>query len=150
MNLIADAMEPYLREYGIEFTRNKPEMTLRQAINQSNSGSYDRHLASHSNAAGAQNSGQVTGVQIYYYPTSARGKKAAEIIAKNYTALYPDPSRIQLLPTTALGEVRLTKAPAVLIETAYHDNVDDARWIRENIDNIARNLAESVKEIVGR
>ena len=34
MNLIADAMEPYLKSSGINFTRNSPDMTLRQAINQ--------------------------------------------------------------------------------------------------------------------
>ena len=28
MNLIADAMEPYLNASGIEFLRNEPEMTL--------------------------------------------------------------------------------------------------------------------------
>ena len=33
MNLIADAMEPYLKSSGINFTRNSPDMTLRQAIN---------------------------------------------------------------------------------------------------------------------
>ena len=32
MNLIADAMEPYLAADGIEYLRNAPEMTLGQAI----------------------------------------------------------------------------------------------------------------------
>ena len=32
MNLIADAMEPYLRASGIDFRRNDPDMTLSQAI----------------------------------------------------------------------------------------------------------------------
>ena len=29
MNLVADAMEPYLRASGITFTRNSPDMTVR-------------------------------------------------------------------------------------------------------------------------
>ena len=45
MNLIADAMEPYLISSGITFTRNDPDDTLRQAINLSNAGNYDFHLA---------------------------------------------------------------------------------------------------------
>ena len=51
MNLIADAMEPYLRASGIDFRRNDPDMTLSQAIADSNKGNHDLHLAIHSNAA---------------------------------------------------------------------------------------------------
>ena len=51
MNLVADAMEPYLISCGISFTRNDPDATLRQAIALSNAGNYDFHLALHSNAA---------------------------------------------------------------------------------------------------
>ena len=48
MNLIADAMEPYLNSSGIQFTRNEPSQKLSQAIAQSNAGNYDLHLALHS------------------------------------------------------------------------------------------------------
>ncbi|MCH5298932.1 MAG: N-acetylmuramoyl-L-alanine amidase [Ruminococcus sp.] len=149
MNLIADAMEPYLRASGIDFTRNDPDMTLRQAINQSNAGNYDLHLAIHSNASGEANAGNRRGVEVYYYPTSAKGQNFANIVATNYSDLYPDPDKVQTIPTTTLGEIRLTRAPSVLIETAFHDNPEDARWIRDNIDNIARNLSKSVAETLG-
>ena len=56
------------------------------------------------------------------------------------------PRSIEIIPTTSLGEVRQTKAPSVLIEVAYHDNRQDAQWIRDNIGNIARVLAMSVAE----
>ena len=149
MNLIADAMEPYLRASGIDFTRNKPDMTLRQAINESNAGSYDLHLAIHSNASGEAVAGQNRGVEVYYYPTSAKGQNFAETLATNFSELYPDPDDVRTIPTTALGEIRLTRAPAALIEVAYHDNADDARWIRSNINAIAENLAKSVAEELG-
>lgn len=51
MNLVADALEPYLRASGIRFTRNRPEMTAGQVIRESNAGNYNLHLALHSNAA---------------------------------------------------------------------------------------------------
>ena len=38
MNLIADAMEPYLYATGIDFTRNTPEMTAASSIRASNAG----------------------------------------------------------------------------------------------------------------
>ena len=146
MNLIADAMEPYLRASGIDFTRNSPEMTLRQAINQSNAGNYDLHLAIHSNASGENSAGRNRGVEVYYYPTSGKGEDLASTIATNYSELYPNPDKVRTIPTTSLGEVRLTKAPTALVEVAYHDNPEDAKWIRDNIQEIAKNLAKSVAE----
>lgn len=149
MNLIADAMEPYLAASGIEFVRNNPSSTLSQTIAQSNSGDYDLHLALHSNASPEAQKGQNKGVQVYYYPTSSKGKQASDIIAENYRSVYPDPEDIAVIPTTTLAEVRRTKAPAVLIETAFHDNPEDADWIRSNIESIARNLSQSVAEFLG-
>ena len=149
MNLIADAMEPYLTASGISFGRNTPAQTLSQAIAESNAGNYDLHLAIHSNAAGAQNSGQVRGTDVYYFPTSVKGKRAAEIFAENYREIYPLPDRVRTVASSTLAELRRTKAPAVLIETAYHDNLADAEWIQENIGAIGRDLAMSVAEYLG-
>ena len=146
MNLIADAMEPYLVASGIQFDRNRPDMTLSQAIADSNEGNSDLHLAIHSNAAPANAAGRYTGADIYYYPTSTQGKRFAQILQNNYKTLYPDPNNVEILPPTSLAEVRRTKAPSALIEVAYHDNPEDAQWIRDNINNIARNLSKSVAE----
>ena len=149
MNLIADAMEPYLRASGISYARNTPSQTLSQAIAQSNAGDYDLHLAIHSNAAGAGNTGKVRGTDVYYYPTSERGKRAAQVIAENYKEIYPLPDRVRTVASSQLAELKRTKAPAVLIETAYHDNLADAEWIQENIGEIGRNLSQSVARYLG-
>ena len=53
------------------------------------------------------------------------------------------------VPTTTLAELRRTSAPAVLVEVAYHDNVDDANWITSNIEEIAENLALSTADYLG-
>ena len=55
MNLIADAMEPYLTASGIQFVRNTPQMTAASSIAASNSGNYDLHFALHSNATASGN-----------------------------------------------------------------------------------------------
>lgn len=149
MNLIADAMEPYLNASGIELVRNDPEMSLGQAIADSNSGNYDLHLAIHSNAAPPSAAGQYTGADIYYYPDSVNGKRFAEIIQGNYQNVYPDSSKVNTIPTTSLAEVRRTAAPSALIEVGYHDNPQEAQWIRDNIDSIARSLSKSVADYLG-
>ena len=83
MNRIADEMEPYLTANGIRFTRNTPDMTAASSIRQANRGDYDFYLALHSNASGPGSQGQNRGVIAFYYPTSANGRRGAEIIARN-------------------------------------------------------------------
>ncbi len=148
MNLIADAMQPYLTASGIEYTRNDPEGNVNSSVSQSNAGNYAFHLAIHSNASPASAAGANRGVQVYYYPGSARSSKAAEIFVRNYKKIYPLPELVKAVPTTSLAEVVRTSAPAILIETAFHDNREDAQWIRENIGTIAENLSLSTAEFL--
>lgn len=149
MNLIADAMIPYLDATGIDYVRNTPDMTAASSIKASNSGNYDFHLALHSNAVGGENSGSATGSQVYYYPYSQNSKRAADIFANNLKLIYPNPSKVITVPTTSLGEVARTKAPAVLIEYAFHDNEQDANWIKNNINLIAENTVVSLADYFG-
>lgn len=149
MNLLADFMEPYLLSSGINFVRNAPEMTAASSIRQSNEGNYDLHLALHSNAAPEYLSGQLRGSDVYYYPRSVKGYEAAEIIASNLRQIYPDPELVNAVPTTGIGEVKRTKAPAVLVEVAYHDNISDEEWIKNNLGEIASNLVLSLTQYFG-
>lgn len=149
MNLVADAMEPYLEASGIYFERNNPNASLSAAIDASNSGGYDLHLALHSNASGESNPGAYQGPDVYYYPESVSSRVAAEIIGGNLTAIYPNPELVLILPSSSLAELRRTVAPAVLVEVAYHDNWEDATWIQDNIGAIGRNLALSVAQYLG-
>lgn len=146
MNLLADYLTPYLYSNGISFKRNSPEMTARENIEDSNSNAYDFHLALHSNAAPKGEEGTRQGVEIYYFPKSAKGFKMAELLKKNFAKIYPDKDNIKLIPTTSLGEVDRTRTPAVLIEVAYHDNIEDAVWIEENLPLIAKEIGLSVAE----
>lgn len=149
MNKIADAMEPYLRASGITFARNNPNESLSSAIADSNSGRYDLHLALHSNASPESLSGILRGTDFYYYGNSARGKRAATVLADNFKSIYPDPTLVKAVPTLVLAEVRRTAAPAVLAELAYHDNAEDAEWLKNNIEPIAVNLVQGLCEYFG-
>lgn len=145
-NAIADAMEPYLYASEIDFTRNNPDMSLSQVIAASNAGNYDFHLAIHSNAGPEALSGLLMGPDVYYYLTSDNGKRMANLIVANMESIYPNPALVDAVPTFTLAELRRTDAPAALVEVAYHDNLEDAQWIRDNIDNIARELTRSVAQ----
>lgn len=146
MNLLADKMVPYLDASGIRYVRNTPNMTAASSIAASNAGNYDLHLALHSNAAPPGRYGSVRGSIVFYYPGSVQGKKAAEIFAEDLRSIYPLPDKVRALPTTSIGEVTRVRAPSVFLELAYHDNGDDASWIKANLDLIARNLVLSLTE----
>lgn len=146
MNLIVDAMIPYLDASGIRWLRNATSDTALTSAQASNAAGADLHVAIHSNAAPESLAGQLQGTDVYYYTTSAEGRRAAEIFANNLKLIYPMPDKVQARPTTSLAELRRTIAPSVLIELAYHDNRDDANWIRNNIRDIARNLSLSIAD----
>ena len=145
MNRLADAMVPYLDASGIQYTRNTPDMTAVSSIRASNAGTYDLHLALHSNAAPADRYGTVRGIIVFYYPGSVNGRRAAVLMADNLKAIYPLPDKVRAEGTTAIGEVRQPRAPSVFLElteyfgipflypTAPRSGVVDVSWGYLNI-----------------
>lgn len=149
MNQLADRMESYLFASGLNVTRNDPNGSAAQSIRASNAGTYDFHLALHSNASPEALAGRQRGVDIYYFPASEEGLRMANILVDNLKPIYPLPERVRALPTVLIGEVRRTKAPSVLAELGYHDNVEDADWLTGNLEEIAAALSEGVTEYFG-
>ena len=149
INQLADRMEPYLFASGLNVTRNDPNGSAAQSIRASNAGTYDFHLALHSNASPEALAGRQRGVDIYYFPASEEGLRMANILVDNLKPIYPLPERVRALPTVLIGEVRRTKAPSVLAELGYHDNVEDADWLTGNLEEIAVALSEGVTEYFG-
>ena len=149
MNLLADKMVPYLDASGIRYSRNTPDMTAASSIAASNAGNYDLHFALHSNAAAGEQAGKAKGSIVFYYPTSVPGKRAAELVADALKTIYPDPNLVRTQSTTTLGEVAKVRAPGILLELAFHDNPEDAAWIKNNLDAVARSIALSLTEFFG-
>lgn len=149
MNLLTDQIEPYLLASGIGFGRNDRNRNAAAAIVQSNQGDYDFHLSLHSNASPAGREGESRGIIVYYYPGSADSLRMAELLVDNLQTIYPLPEKVQPLATVNIGEVRRTRAPAVLMEIGYHDNAEDALWVEQNLDALADRIALSVTEYFG-
>ena len=149
MNRLADALVPYLRSNGIQYRRNRPEMTAGSSIRDANTGDYDLYLALHSNAAPEGRYGQARGIIAFYYPGSVNGQRAAELIAENLRDIYPLPDKVITRSTTSLGEVRQPRFPSVLAEIGYHDNYADAVWVEGHLDAIAQQIARALTEYFG-
>jgi len=145
MNQIVDAMIPYLRASGIEFTRNNPGDSISKIIERSNEIPYDLHLSLHSRGTPDGNDAPLRGIDVFYYTISSiSGEKAAYTIYENLKDIYPVPELVSFVPNLTMLELALTDAPSVLVELGYYDNLQDALWIENNIDEIGRNLAMSV------
>ena len=149
MNLLADVLEPYLLSNGIQFKRNRPDMTAASSIQEANRGYYDLYLALHSNAAPEGRYGEERGIIAFYYPTSTQGQRAAQLMAEELRKIYPLPELVTTRATTTLGEVSRSRAPAVLMEIGYHDNYADATWVEGHMDAIAQQLARGLTRYFG-
>ena len=64
----------------------------------------------------------------------------------NLKEIYPLPELVQAQPTTTLGEVRRVRAPSAFLELGYHDNPEDAAWIKSSLDAVAKNLVISLTD----
>ncbi len=149
MNLVADAMIPYLRASGIQFGRNNPGDSVPRIIERSNEIPRGLHLALQTRATPDGAILPARGIDVYHYAVSpVGGERAAYIIAQNLREIYPVPELVNIVPNFTMLELRLTNSPAVMVELGYHDNPEDAVWISENIGQIGRSLAKSVAEFL--
>ena len=136
MNLIADAMVPYLEIAGIEYTRNNPNDSRNQIIEQSNAGDYNLHLSLRSTPAKDIQQGPI----IYYSALKPAAQSAAYDFARNLWSIYPDPALVNMVPNSTIPEIALTKAPTVFIDLVNSASLEDTAWLKNNVYKIARTL----------
>lgn len=146
MNLIVDELVPYLNSAGINYMRSNPNNPVSSSINQSNLGNYNLHFAIHSGESNEEMQGKKRGANVYYTPGDPESYRASQIMYRNFKEIYPFPEQVNHMPNNLFVELKDTNAPAVLLEIAQHDNYEDANWVRENIENIAENIAMSLTE----
>lgn len=146
-NKVMDIIELHLKRCGIAYKRNKTLTSLTDIATDSNSYAPDLHFALHTNAA--TKTGTVRGHHVYYYPTSDKGKKAAQILVKNFKTIYDvTGAQHEAIGNNVYTELKKTKAVAVIEETIFHDNKKDAEWYHANYTKIAEYAARSICEIL--
>ena len=118
-------------------------------VKESNEGNFSLHVCIHSNAL----DGTATGPRVFYLNNDAEGAKLAQIVYGELFDLYKKsfPNAIKT-DTKNSGndyvELRETKATAILVETAFHDNVNDAHWIIDNMQVIAKTIGEGIFQYI--
>lgn len=142
MQVIGALVETYLRANGFDVRRNRPEMSLKDIILDSNRYRPDAHVAIHSNAGGGE------GTEAWHYPGSEQGRKLAQCVYDEVAPLSPGKDR-GLKTSAVFAELRSTIAPAVIIEVGFHDNPADAAWIMSQPREIAKAIARGVCRYFG-
>lgn len=146
MNKIADVVERVLRSNGVTVYRNSPSKTINDYLSESNYVKSDLHLAIHSNAATTE----ARGMEIYVDKPTSKSLSIATNIYQNLYSIYPgknlaNTDRGVKYANGSLGEANDSFIPCgTLIEIAYHDNYEDAKWIVENRESIGNNIAQSI------
>lgn len=136
MNQIADIAIPLLKFNGFEVFRNDRTKDHVAAKNESNRIGVDAHFALHSNAGGGEGT-------VIFTSGSKNGRRLAECIYNEVAPLSPSKDRGVLI-TAGFTEVVKTDAPACLLEVAFHDDKEDAEWIRANHQEIAEAICKGL------
>lgn len=151
MNKVADVTERVLKGHGLTVYRNKSEMLLAQVVTDSNNKKPDIHFAIHSNAS----NGRARGCEVYCHKFGGEGEKLAKLVYSEIEPLTPSADKGIKEGYNFYGtgkhmyELAKTNAPAALVEIAFHDNAEDAKWITYNIEEIGIALAKGVLKYFG-
>jgi N-acetylmuramoyl-L-alanine amidase len=152
MNLVADIVQYELERNGLTTARNKPSESLTEIVADSNALGAKVHLAIHSNAS---TTGTARGPEIIVYRFGGNAEDLAIDIYNYLEQISPAQGRGILEGADEFGgrgyfELRRTRAPAVLIETAFHDNPADAQFIIDNIYQIGVAIAKGTLDFFGK
>lgn len=146
MNQVGDVVEKKLKAAGVIVYRNNPDTDINAWMSESKKVGSDFHFAIHSNASVNHNR---KGMEIFVnHPTSCALSVATNIYEDLYQ-IYPyknSETNIGVrFANDAYGEVKTNAVACTsLIEIAFHDDENDAKWIVNNIEKIGTTLANSI------
>lgn len=118
--------------------------SMSHAVYKSNLFKPDLHICIHTNAF----NGKVVGTRVFTFAGSGKAYDCGKVIFDGLCRLVP-PGVHSMKKNPCLYELKNTVAPAVYVEVDFHDVPDRARWLVENRERIAHNLASSICSYFG-
>ena len=112
--------------------------SLEQRASSANNWGADVYVSIHSNAGGGR------GCEVFAYSRVAAGAKIAKLIYDRLEKITPSADR-GVKYNSSFYELRATTMPACLVEVAFHDNIEDANFIINNIELIGEEIANGIK-----
>lgn len=138
---IAKSAEGYLKSLGhtvkvADPYTNDDEWVAR--CTESDQMNADYHVPIHTNAGGGH------GVRVFCYKSSLNDP-AMERTMKAILNILPNEFKVgKVLTHDSLYEINVPKATTVYIECAFHDNKEEAQWIVEHTDELARAIVKGL------
>lgn len=135
-NMICIEAQKELTRNGFEVLVGSNASTYQQRVAESNAWGADYHIAVHTNAGGGE------GTTVFVHPKSLTDPVVREIY-NSLSGLTPTRDR-GIKENTSLYEINRTKAICVYTETEFHDDVNLATWIINNVAKIGQSIADGV------
>lgn len=146
MYLLIHEITPHLDRAGVSFHVPERTMQIAQRCRESNAMGVKFHFALHSNAGGG---GKARGPVAFYY--SDAGKVFCEKLIDALLALGPENNRWKnVLQWKELYELRMTNAPAVLLEVDFHDSESGVEYLMSRRGEIGEAIARCIIEADGK
>lgn len=136
---IGQRVESYLRAVGYTVKLGQFDQ-LQTICDDANAWYADYFVSIHCNAF----DGNAKGTETYCYRGASAGRKLAESIHAQITSSLPITNRG--VKEEGFYVLANTDMPAVLVETAFIDNADDAELLRTREDDFARAIARGISD----
>lgn len=137
---IAVALEKALKRCGIDALNNMTD-SMQARVRESNKWGANLHLPLHTNAFNEE----VAGTRLMCYDLKGEGYKACKAIFKYLAPLTPGTSE-NISVRTDLYEINQANAPTAYVEVDFHDVAKVAKWIIENVEEIAEEICKGICE----
>lgn len=139
-NRIAEYAKKALERNGFSVMKAPEGQSMSASVAQSNSWNSDLHIPIHTNAFNGTLTG---GTMVMIYSSASENLKAASALLNSVAPITPGKDyAIQV--RTDLYELYATKAVAVYLEVEFHDTVEGATWIINNVKKIGEAIAKGV------
>jgi N-acetylmuramoyl-L-alanine amidase len=149
MNRLADKLQSILIDNGFNVYRNNPDKKIIDWGIESKENNCSLHLALHSNGSSKH---LKKGMEIYVNNYKSNMYSLATVLIDNLFEIYPYKEETLNYRGVKegldnIGEVDPNYVKnGILFEIAYHDNREDAIWIINNIEDIAKNISNTLIE----
>ena len=140
---IADALEIALKRCGFEVKNNQKD-AMKDRVAESNAWKADLHLPIHTNAYNKK----TTGARLFSYNATGEGRKACRAIFEFLAPITPGINE-SISSYPSLYEIKYSSAPCAYLECEFHDNAESAKWIVENVEEIAEAICKGICKYFG-
>lgn len=139
-NRIAEYARIALQRCGFEVKKAPSGQDMHVTVNESNNWGADLHIPIHTNAGGGE------GTVVFVYNKSENNMKYANPIYKNVQDVSLGTIDYGVRANPDLYELNATNCAAVYVEVDFHDSVQIANWIIENVEIIGEAICKGVCE----